>query len=76
MAHADEVTRPVSPITAAALAMKAEHAALLAGGPSFTETTEQRRAAEAIDAARERLQGRREPAAQLSLDVMSLRGNP
>lgn len=63
------MTRDPSPITAAAEALKADHAALLAGEPSFREPEVDRRM-DAIDAARIRLQGGERPGRdQLSLDV-------
>ena len=59
-----------SPITAAAKALKARHAALLTGEPSFREATTQRKAVEALDAARDRLRdGERPSADQMALDL-------
>lgn len=62
------MTASPSPIAAAAMSLKAAHPALLSPvQPSCT--AEQREAADRLDAARERLQGAREPVAQLRLDV-------
>ncbi len=57
-----------SPIAAAAMDLHAAYPGLLSPvEPACGE--EQREAAQRFDAARERLQGRREAAAQLSLDI-------
>lgn len=57
-------------IAKAARALKRNHADMLRGEPSFTDTYEQRRAMDALDAARARLQGGEAVTkGQLSLDV-------
>lgn len=70
---ADPVARGVlmaADLATAAKALKDRHPGLLAGEPPFADTGEQRRALEALDAARLRLRGGDGPAKdQLSLDV-------
>lgn len=60
----------VTDLAKAARALKQRHGDLLRGEPSFTDTYAQRRAMDALDAARARLQGGEAVAKdQLSLDV-------
>lgn len=62
----------VRPIAREAKAIKRRHAELLAGEPSFRETSGQRDALAALDAARDRLRGGERPVApQMTLDVRS-----
>jgi hypothetical protein len=64
------VTGTTRELAATARALKARHGDLLAGACSFSETFEQTRAVQAVEAARARLQGGERPApGQLTLAV-------